>query len=225
MVPDSQPSEQALLRLLQLASPSLPVGAYSYSEGLETLVSQGLTDPAEIRQWLEQELAWGLIRLEVTLLYRLYGASPEELNTWNQWLSARRDTAEGRHQSWAMGRALGRLLAQLHPEQQAILAQIALPWNYVVIFAVISKQWQISPSAAGLAYLHSWAANLITAAVKLVPLGQTQGQQMLLDLYPSLETTAQQGQQLDPEQLSLSNWGTSLATMEHEAMYSRLFRS
>ncbi len=225
MVPDSEPSAQTLLRLLQLASPALPVGAYSYSEGLETLVSQGLTDPAGILQWLEQELAWGLIRVEATLLYRLHGADGEELNAWNQWLSARRDTEEGRHQSWAMGRALGRLLAQLHPEQQAALAQITSPWNYVVIFALISTHWQISPTAAVLAYLHSWAANLITAAVKLVPLGQTQGQQMLLDLYPSLETTAQQCQRLEPEQLSLSNWGTSLATMEHEAMYSRLFRS
>ncbi|XGB42469.1 MAG: urease accessory protein UreF [Nodosilinea sp. LVE1205-7] len=224
-MPDSEPSGQSLLRLLQLASPALPVGAYSYSEGLETLVSQGLTDPAAILQWLEQELAWGLIRVEVTLLYRLYGAGPEELSTWNQWLSARRDTEEGRHQSWAMGRALGRLVSQLYPQLQTDLAQIILPWNYVVMFALLSNHWQISPSAAVLAYLHSWAANLITAAIKLVPLGQTQGQQMLLDLYPSLEITAQQCQKLQPEQLSLSNWGTSLATMEHEAMYSRLFRS
>lgn len=219
-------SNASLLRLLQLTSPALPVGAYSYSEGLEALVEAGLTSPADILFWLQQELAGGLVRLDGAVVYRVHRAALEgdgaAIATWNQWLSALREGEESRQQSWAMGRALGRLMADLQP---ALPIPLLPPWNFAVIFALAAHHWQMSTEMAVLGYLHSWASNLITNAVKLVPLGQTQGQQLLLDLYPALEEATQHCQGLEVDDLTLSSWGTGLAAMHHETMYTRLFRS
>ncbi len=219
----------ALLRLLQLASPALPVGAYSYSEGLETLIVQGMTRPEDLMSWIEQELALGLVRVEVAYLHRIHAAA--QVEAWpqiaadNRWLSALRDSEESRQQSWATGRALVRLIGDVHPELRPALEAVGQPCNFVVSFAVLAAHWQIPAAAAGLGYLQAWATNLITAAVKLVPLGQTQGQRMLLDLSAALQATALQCATLNPEDLALGGWGASLASMQHETLYSRLFRS
>lgn len=226
MEPNSAP---ALLRLLQLASPTLPVGAYSYSEGIETLVHQGMDSPDAVLQWLEQELALGLVRVDAAAIHRIHRAA--QAQDWvsiahdNRWLSALRDSEEIRQQSWATGRALVRLIQDLHPELTPALTTIGHPCNWVVGFAVLAAHWQIPVAAATLGYLHSWAANLMTAAVKLVPLGQTQGQHLLLELNSALETTAIQSSTLPLDDWALGGWGASLASMQHEALYSRLFRS
>lgn len=227
---DAKPaSPTALLRLLQLASPALPVGAYSYSEGLETLILQGITTPESVFQWLDQELTLGLVRLEAAYIHRIHGLAQREdwsqITKDNRWLSALRDSEESRTQSWATGRALIRLANDLQPDLAAAFTHIGQPCNFAVGFAVLAAHWDIPASTAVLGYLHSWATNLVTAAVKLVPLGQTQGQQMLLDLNPILERTAVQSATLHPEDLALGGWGASLASMQHEALYSRLFRS
>lgn len=226
MAPDAGP---ALLRLLQLASPAMPVGAYSYSEGLETLIYQGITTPDEVVQWLEQELALGFIRVEAAYLHRIYQCA--QTNQWsaiaadNRWLSALRESEESRQQSWATGRALVRLILDLHPELTDGLATVGQPCNFAVGFAVLAAHWEIPATATVRGYLHSWATNLVTAAVKLVPLGQTQGQRMLLTLNPALEVTAVQSATLCPDDLALGGWGAALASMQHETLYSRLFRS
>ena len=227
---DAKPeSLVALLRLLQLANPALPVGAYSYSEGLETLILQGMATPEAVLQWLEQELALGLVRIEAAYLHRVYGLAQggqwSQIAEDNRWLSALRDSEESRNQSWATGRALVRLANDLHPELTATLISLGQPCNFAVGFAVLAAHWEIPASAAVLGYLQGWATNLITAAVKLVPLGQTQGQQMLLDLTPALAMAATQSATVNPDHLALGGWGASLASMQHEALYSRLFRS
>ncbi|MGB3311044.1 MAG: urease accessory protein UreF [Nodosilinea sp.] len=233
-------SAQALLRLLQLTSPALPVGAYSYSEGLETLVEQDVvTTPAALTHWLEQELAHGLVAIDgaaVGLVHdavtqagwgdRDSGPSTALVAHFNQQLSALRDSEETRQQSWAMGRALVRIATDLHPDLKPWLDAPGSPCNFAVAFALVAVGWEIDARSAVLGYLHSWAANLITSAVKLIPLGQTVGQQMLLELYPVLEETCDRclaAQSLDD--LYLSSWGASLAAMQHETLYTRLFRS
>ena len=239
---------QALLRLLQLTSPALPVGAYSYSEGLETLVDQGVVvTAAALVAWLEQELTYGLVAIDgaaVSLAHQAFAqaglsepgdqgplgvtraVSRSGIAALNHQLSALRDSEEARQQSWAMGRALVRMATHLHPDLKPWLSAAGTPCNFAVAFGLVAARWEIEAQAAVLGYLHSWAANLITSAVKLIPLGQTVGQQMLLKLYPALETTCDRclaATTLDD--LSLSSWGTSLATMQHEALYTRLFRS
>ena len=242
-------SAQALLRLLQLTSPALPVGAYSYSEGLETLVDQrAIATPGHLVAWLEQELASGMVAIDsaaVALTYKAATgdglaatgetapgefqgelANRDVIAAINRELSALRDSEETRQQSWDMGRSLVRMATHLHPDLKPWFSAAGNPCNFAVAFALVAARWQIDERSTVLGYLHSWAANLITSAVKLVPLGQTVGQEMLLGLYPALETAGDRAlstQALD--KLALSSWGTSLATMQHEALYTRLFRS
>jgi urease accessory protein len=149
----------------------------------------------------------------------------QEINDWNQWLSAFRETEEIRQQSWQMGRSLARLLSDLQPQTQTILHQCVEPLNFATVFALASAIWKIDESMAVLGYLQSWTANLVNAGVRLVPLGQTQGQQILLNLAASLEATALEALDLSDSELEGWSWGVSIASMNHETLYSRLFRS
>lgn len=220
------------LNLLQLASPALPVGAYSYSEGVETLVAQGhITHPETLLDWLTQELRSGSIRLDAAVLARAYRASCDRqwdaLHTWNDWLSALRETEELRSQNWQMGRSLMRLFLDLEP---AAAPQLPVDWqrepcNFAIAFAIVADHWQIPLPDALLAYLQSWATNLISAGVRLVPLGQTDGQRLLRAIAPTLIATTDEILTLTDEDLMACNWGLALASMGHETQYSRLFRS
>ncbi len=216
-----------LLRLLQLASPVLPVGAYSYSEGIEALVQQGtgIANAAHLEQWLIEELQYGAVRLEAAIMVRAYRAVVAQdliaLEAWNDWLSAARETEELRSQSLQMGRSLLRLFQTLSPETVSLPSQC----HFAIAFGAIAAAWQIDVDWATLGYLHSWATNLVSAGIKLIPLGQTAGQQLLLNLEPSIESTAQDILALQDDDLRSCGWGLTLASMAHETLYSRLFRS
>ncbi|MGB8700047.1 MAG: urease accessory protein UreF [Thermosynechococcaceae cyanobacterium] len=229
----------SLLRLLQLASATLPVGAYSYSEGLETLTETGyLSSAIALQDWIVQELQYGSIRMEAGMMLRSQQAVLAQDGTrvlyWNRWWSATRDTEELRLQSWQMGRSLLRLWSDLEdPTAPESVAKTALPLqellaeecNFAIAFGVVAAAWQIEPMAALLGYLQSWATNLIAAGIKLIPLGQTAGQQILLNLQPEIITTAETLLTLPDDALETCGWGLSLASMAHETQYSRLFRS
>ncbi len=227
-----------LLSLLQLASPALPVGAYSYSDGLETLVDTGvINNQQSLRQWVEQELRYGAIRLEAAGMVRSYrsvkSSDFEALSYWNAWVSARQETAELRSQSWQMGNSLMRLLLDLPPQPkmspltgiQNLASAAGKPCNYAIAFGIAAAYWQIDITDAVLGYLHSWASHLISAGVKLIPLGQTAGQQLLLELGTRLSVATQEVLALEDDQLSSCGWGLALASMAHETQYTRLFRS
>ena len=221
---------QSLLHLLQLASPSLPVGAYSYSEGLETLVNAGtLTDATTLGDWLTQELRCGSIRLEVAAIAHVHQALIDQdvdaIARWNRWLSAIRDAEELREQSWQMGQALVRLMSQLEPELVEVFEQVGVPCNVAIAFGVAASHWQIDREATLLGYLHSWVGNLVNAGIKLIPLGQTAGQALLLTLYPTLQQTVHESTTISEDELSSCSWGVAIASMQHETLYSRLFRS
>ena len=223
-------NDLALLSLLQLTNSALPVGAYSYSEGLETLVDSGkIKDDQSLKHWLEQELHFGAIRLEAAVMVRGYRAAKlgdlEGLSCWNAWVTAARETEELRQQSWQMGRALVRLLQQLQPQLVPMVTACGQPCNYAIAFALAATHWQISEKAAVLGYLHSWATNLISAGVKLIPLGQTAGQQLLLNLHPTTIRATEAILLLEDDDLSSCSWGLALASMAHETQYTRLFRS
>jgi urease accessory protein len=221
----------ALLRLLQLASPALPVGAYSYSEGLEALAEAGrLSDRDALESWLLQELRYGAIRVETAVMVRAYRACQlddwDGLGNWNRWLSAARETEELRHQSLQMGRSLLRLLQDLHLVElpQSIVLQKE-GCHFAIAFALAAVRWQIDLPSAMLGYLHSWASNLVNVGVKLIPLGQTAGQQLLLQLQPTIECAVEEVLLLQDDDLGSCSWGLALASMAHETQYSRLFRS
>jgi urease accessory protein len=219
-----------IFRLLQLASPLLPVGGYSYSEGLESLVSQGIiTDRSTFKAWIDRELSVGAIRIETAVMDRAYLAGmaldTDRLQYWNHWLSAARETEELREQSWQMGGSLIKLAIELTPEMKDLISNVELPCNYAIAFGMTAQHWQIDRSAAISAYLHSWVTNLIGAGVKLIPLGQTAGQQLIWELQGDLDRLSLTIPTLDDEDLSACSWGLALASMQHETLYSRLFRS
>jgi urease accessory protein len=221
---------RSLSYLLQLSTPALPVGAYSYSEGLETLVqAQHITVLEDLQDWLQQELTCGMIRLEAIALLRVWQAVQKQesaaIAPWNQWLSALRETEEMRLQSWQMGRSLQRLLGELDSSMALHLQAAGEPCNFAIAFGIAAAHWQIQAPDALLGYLHSWVSNLINAGVKLVPLGQTQGQVLLTVLYPTLDAAVDQVLTLADDDLAGCGWGVAIASMQHETLYSRLFRS
>ncbi len=221
-----------LLRLLQLASSTLPVGAYSYSEGLETLAQTGqLPDAPALEHWLTQELRYGAIRLEAAVMARSHRATCTQdtaaLIDWNHWLTATRETSELRAQSLQMGRSLIRLWQDLSPIPDRSILPAFQPdgCHFAIAFGYVAAAWQIDEPAATLGYLHSWATNLVSAGIKLIPLGQTAGQQMILSLNGAIELAASEILTLKDDDLASCGWGLSLASMAHETLYSRLFRS
>jgi urease accessory protein len=228
-----------LLRLLQLCSSTLPVGAYSYSEGLELLVeTQQIQSAAALQDWMTQELRYGAMRIEASIMLRAYHATLAQdtaaLLAWNHWWSAARDTEELRLQSWQMGRSLLRLFLDL--DEPKPLGMVDKTWpalrelfgqecNFAIAFGIVAAAWHIEPTAALLGYTQSWATNLTSAGIKLIPLGQTAGQQILLNLEPEIYTAVEVSLALPDDALEGCGWGLSLASMAHETLYSRLFRS
>jgi urease accessory protein len=220
----------ALLTLLQLTSPALPVGAYSYSEGLETLVDQGLIKSAvDLQRWLTESLATGSIGIEAAILIRVHRAwsqgDQQQVIYWNHWLSATRETAELQQQNWQMGRSLLKLLQDLYPQSDWSGWDMTENWNMAIVFALAAGLAEIDEHTAVLGYLHSWASNLVSAGVKLIPLGQTDGQKLMLQLAEPINMSADRSLTLPDDQLFSCSWGLAIASMTHETQYSRLFRS
>jgi urease accessory protein len=222
----------ALLHLLQLASPSLPIGAYSYSQGLETVLENGLVhDEASARTWIVDTLHHVVARFEAPILWRLLHAFAARDETavadWTERFIAARDTAEFRAETIQMGYSLGKLATDLHIADDALLrilqAQPEVPLPTALAFAAVALE--VPHDAALLGMLFSWAENQVLVCVKSVPLGQVSGQRLLLSLRPELERASQFAQHLSDRELS--NWspGLSLLSMQHEVQYSRLYRS
>jgi urease accessory protein len=222
----------ALARLLQLASPSLPVGAYSYSQGLEAAVDAGVVrDAAGAGRWIGEVLAYSVARLEAPVWWRLRGAWSDadsgRVADWNELFRTTRESAELRAETLQMGYSLQRLLREIGEFEDAPLARLRgigdITFPAAFAFAVV--QWQIPARSALIAYLWAWLENQVMAALKSVPLGQTDGQRLLLALAALLPGIADEaGARADAD---LCNYAPGLAILcsRHETQYSRLFRS
>jgi urease accessory protein len=204
----------SLARLLQLASPALPVGAYSYSQGLEAAVEAGIVhDAASAAAWIADVLELSVSRMEAPILWRMMrGEDLDEL------FVASRETAELRAETLQMGHSLVQLLAALalgDASDESI--------SYPAAYARAVRALNVEPRDALVAYLWSWLENQVMSAVKAVPLGQTAGQRMLLDLGGRLDAIAQQASRAsDPCNFAP---GLAMLSARHETQYSRLFRS
>jgi urease accessory protein len=222
----------ALLHLLQLASPSLPIGAYSYSQGLEAAIETGIVkDESSARNWIVDALHHVVGKFEAPVLWRLMQAfatrDESAVTEWTERFLAARDTAEFRAETVQMGYSLGKLLADLKLADEDLLsllqAQGEIPLPTALAYAAVALD--VPHDAALLGMLFAWAENQVLVCVKSVPLGQVSGQRLLLSLRPELEAAARTAQQLSDDELS--NWspGLSLLSMQHEVQYSRLYRS
>jgi len=222
----------ALLHLLQLASPSLPIGAYSYSQGLEAALESGIvSDEHSARRWIVDALHQVVARFEAPVMWRLLQAfatrDATAVSDWTERFIAARDTAEFRAETIQMGYSLGRLATDLNIGDDALLdllrSQPEVPLPTAFAFAAVALDMPHEAVLHGM--LFSWAENQVLVCVKSVPLGQVAGQRLLLSLRPELEAAAQTAMQLTDDELC--NWspGLSLLSMQHEVQYSRLYRS
>jgi len=220
-------TDTVLLRLLQLASAALPVGAYAFSQGLETAVEEGwVSDESAAGDWLSLQLEESLARVDLPLLLRLLRAARTgdtgALEYWNAYGLACRESAELRLAETATGEALCRLLAQLGVPLPAPLAERA---GFVAAFAVAAAHWQVDSRAGGLGYAWSWLENQVSAATKLVPLGQTSAQRLLGRLLERVPAALECARGVPDEDIGASLPALAMASAWHETQYSRLFRS
>jgi urease accessory protein len=213
-------SAESLARLLQLASPALPVGAYSYSSGLEAAVEAGIVkDAASAERWIGDVLDHAMARMEAPVLWRMM-RDPARMKEWNEFFLASRETAELRAETVQMGYSLARLLADL----EVGTIELEEP-SFPAAFAFAVSNWKIDPHAALQAYLWTWLENQAMAAVKSIPLGQTDAQRMLLSLGAKIGEIATRASSVQDGELSNFAPGLAILSARHETQYSRLFRS
>jgi urease accessory protein len=206
----------SLAKLLQLASPTLPVGAYSYSGGLEAAAEDGVvTDAASAERWIGDVLEFSMARMEAPLLLRMM-----KKQEWNEVFLASRETAELRAETVQMGYSLNRLFKDLGLGEVPVEEP-----SFPAAFAYAAARWNIEPEAALQAYLWAWLENQVMAAVKAVPLGQTDGQRILLSLGDRIEGLVKKAMQMKDGDVGNFAPGLAMLSAKHETQYSRLFRS
>lgn len=222
----------ALVRLLQLASPALPVGAYTYSQGLEWAVDSGvIRDEETAGVWITDLLRWNIARFEAPLLASMLetwkGNDLERLRTLEMDFVASRESAELRAETLQMGHSLKRLLDDLpdFPEAPRSALREFNPASFPLAWSAAAAAWDIPVQDAVAAYLWSWAENQVMAALKAVPLGQAAGQRILASLGARIPALAAEAVSLGDDQLANFAPGFAIACARHETQYSRLFRS
>ena len=217
------------LRLLQLVSPSLPVGAYSYSQGLEAAIeARVVSDAHSAGEWIGDVLRLGIGAMEAPVFLRLAGAwargDLDAVRHWNALFIASREAAELRAETLQMGYSLRTLLRDLAVDGAAALDdfdELAFPTTFTC--AVVA--WQIEPGEALQAYLFGWVENQVLAAVKAVPLGQTQAQRLLLGIAQEIAAIVAAAERVADEEIGNFAPGLAILSSRHETQYSRLFRS
>ncbi len=223
-----------LVRLLQLASPALPVGAYTYSQGLEWAVESGaVRNEADAAAWIGDLLEWNLARFEAPLMACQLAAwtagDDGEVARLNDDFLASRETAELRAETVQMGWSMVKLLAELDafaalPGWRARLLAVDTPC-FPSAWSAAAAAWQVPAELALAAYLWAWAENQVMAAVKAVPLGQSAGQRLLATLGAGIPPLAQLALHLPEARWSNYTPGLAIASSRHETQYTRLFRS
>jgi len=219
----------SLLRLLHLASPALPIGTYAYSHGLESAIELGFIEGADdTASWIAGLLRHSLRTWDMPIVVRMSEAlvvnDIETARGWNHRLLASRATVELAEENRQLGRALARVLSHLGvagvrdwPADSDV--------TYEAMFALASAEWNVPIEPALFAYAFGWCEMLVGAATKLVPLGQTQSQQILAGLTPAIDSAVSDGLAIRDDELSTFAPAHTMASALHESQYSRLFRS
>jgi urease accessory protein len=231
-LPTATPTEggdAALLHLIWLASPALPVGGFSYSEGLEGAVDAGLvTDEASAAGWLVDQLHLGLGRSDLAVVAQAVVAwragDTARVQALNRWILRTRETRELRQQTEQMGRSFIEWLKSVHPD----VAATALPLghlSYPIAFALGASTSGASTRAIALTFAFAWAENMMQAAIKSVPLGQSAGQRILARLAQAIPPAVDRALSLDDAAMQAFTPMLAILSSRHEHQYSRLFRS
>lgn len=224
----------ALRKLLAWLSPSFPVGGFSYSHGLEWAVEDGTVDDADrLQAWLTEILRFGAGWSDAVVFHHVHRAAADGnaagVAEANALAIALQPTKERRLETTAQGRAFLSTVAATWPNDRlgdlaelfADDAEVAYP----VAVALAAASHDIPPAPAINAYLGAFVANLVSAAVRAIPLGQTDGQRVVASLSPLIETLADEAVSASLDHLGGSTWRADIASMKHETQYTRLFRS
>ncbi|MFN4156422.1 MAG: urease accessory protein UreF [Paracoccaceae bacterium] len=208
----------ALLTLVQWLSPAFPTGGFAYSHGLESAISTGqVSDAARLRQWLAEVLEFGAGRQDAILLVQALrdGADHDALDALARALQP---SSERLLETLDQGTAFARTVAGLTGRD--------LPPRCLPIAVGQAASPLVLPEAQVVAlYLHAFASNLTSVAMRFMPLGQAEGQGVLQALHPLIDTLAQEATTLTPDDLGTSALGADLAAMAHETMDVRIFRT
>ncbi|WP_458526831.1 urease accessory protein UreF [Onishia taeanensis] len=223
-----QGDDLALLGLMQLVSPALPIGAFAWSQGLESAFElDWVRDEESLYAWLAGVLDDGLARCELPVLARQQGAllnqDADAVAYWDAWLTASRETRELAEEDQRLGAALKRLLDSLDllPPASVLPAQA----GYVTLFAWLAQTRGIRPRQALLGFAWAWLENQLAVACKALPLGHTAAQRLIERLRPELVVAVDRALSFGDDQLGPLLPGLALASAQHETQYSRLFRS
>lgn len=222
----------ALYRLIAWLSPSYPIGAFSYSSGLEWAVEAGdIKDAAMLREWIQAMFAHGSVGCDAAFFVHAHRATAiaddSALRDVAELASAFTPSKERQLETTAQGRAFVDTTQTVWP--CAALERLLQIWNgpiaYPVAVAVAAAGHGIALEAALNVYLHAVASNLVSAGVRLVPLGQTDGQHVLASLQPTVLAAAKQALASKLEDIGSATFRADLASIRHETQYTRLFRS
>lgn len=232
----------ALYRLLAWLSPSFPVGAYTYSHGLEWAIEDGTVHGAsDLQRWLDDVLRHGSGRNDAILLARVHEAfRAGDLGLCREIaeLSVAQQPSKERHlETTAQGTAFVSAVTQAWPvadaQASARLAEFARPdgqnhiamWSYPVAVGIFSAAHGIPMRPAVHGALHAFAANLVSAAVRAVPLGQTDGQRVIAALEPVITQVSEEALSASLDDIGSSSFRADIASQKHETQRTRLFRT
>ncbi len=222
-------SDLSLLQLIWLASPALPVGGFSYSEGLEGAIDTGLvTNEASAADWLVDQLHLTLSRSDFAVLAQAVTAwradDTDRVRALDDWVLRTRETSELRQQTEQMGRSLVEWLKSVRPESAARARAIGhLTYPVAVALAASTSGAGVRPIV--LAFAFGWAENMMQAAIKSVPLGQSAGQRILARLAQEIPPAVDHALSLGDDDRQAFSPMLAILSARHEHQYSRLFRS
>ena len=223
----------ALLGLMRLPSPALPVGGFSYSDVLEAAVEAAFVhDESSALLWLRDQLHLSLARADLPLVAAAHDAwlqrDASRITALNTWMLVSRESRESRAQTEQMGRSMLEWLRQQTTDDDARVATLGAlspSPTWPIAFAFAAAQTGASAHESVLAYGFSWAENQVQAALKSVPLGQNAGQRILAQLAQELVLLADTALTLSDAQRQAFAPMLAIRSSQHETQYSRLFRS
>ena len=223
-------TESGLYRLMTWLSPAYPVGAYAFSHGVEHVVESGaIIDRESAYQWIRDLLRQGNGRADLVFLKDAWDAcaETETLTGIARYAIAFQATSELRTETLAQGRAFANVTRDAWPTSRLgrVLDAIGEDLAYPVVVGAVARCHGIAKRDAMVAYGHGFAANLVSAAVRLVPLGQTDGQRMTAKLEGVVESSVEAASALTYDKVSNATFMSDIHSMKHEIQYTRLFRS